>query len=161
MTFDPAAILAINWPVIFWNVAAVVLFFLGLFLILVILIQDSQGGGLGGSFGGGGGDSMLGARAQRGITKFTAVLGAIFAGMIVVLGAFHPGEGMIRPGDEDTAPALRETGAPVAPEERTALDILEPDAGSDAAVPQGGGGTTAPDAAGAGVEGSEDAGEDG
>ncbi len=46
-------------------------------LILVVLVQDDQGEGLGGIFGGGS-NTAFGSRSGNVLTRFTAVLAAIF-----------------------------------------------------------------------------------
>ncbi len=51
-------------------------------LILVVLLQDDQGEGIGGMFGGGG-STAFGARVGNVLTRFTAIVAAMF-----ILGAF-------------------------------------------------------------------------
>ncbi len=46
-------------------------------LIIIVLMQDEQGEGLGGLFGGGS-TTAFGSRSGNVLTKFTAILGAIF-----------------------------------------------------------------------------------
>jgi preprotein translocase subunit SecG len=53
-----------------------------LIMILVIMLQDDQGEGLGGLFGGGS-TTPFGSRSGNILTRFTAILGAIF-----IVGAF-------------------------------------------------------------------------
>ena len=53
-----------------------------LLMILVIMLQDDQGEGIGGLFGGGS-SSAFGSRSGNILTRFTAILGAIF-----IVGAF-------------------------------------------------------------------------
>ncbi len=48
-----------------------------LLLILIVLLQDEQGEGIGGIFGGGS-TTAFGSRSGNVLTKFTAILGAIF-----------------------------------------------------------------------------------
>lgn len=85
-----------------WNLGAILLFVIGFLLVVVILIQDSKESGLGGAFGSGmGGESILGARGQKGITHFTAILGAITGLLLIVLVvADHPGKASTFPGDQ-------------------------------------------------------------
>ncbi|MBN1442189.1 MAG: preprotein translocase subunit SecG [Planctomycetes bacterium] len=126
MTFDSLFILGSIWTTIFYVLGVVILFLSGLILVAAILLQDSKEGGLGGAFGGGGGgDSFLGAKAQRGITRFTAGLGIFFACLLLLLGKIDtPGTEEQRdlPGDPGTpalqAPADEETAlAPETPQE--------------------------------------------
>lgn len=121
MALEPLSLLAVEWGAFFWNFGALALFFMGLFLVLIILIQDSGGGGIGGTFGGGGGESILGARGQRGITRFTAVLGGTFAVLMLVLGACDPQQGSRLPGDPDGSTTIG-AGAEKPAEEEPAGD---------------------------------------
>lgn len=56
-----------------------------LILILMVLLQDEQGEGIGGMFGGGSA-TTFGSRSGNVLTRFTAILGAIF-----IFGAFGLG----------------------------------------------------------------------
>ena len=113
MTLAADAMLAWTWSQFIWNMGAGFLFLLGLILILVVLVQESSGGGIGGAFGGGGGDSVLGARGQRGVSRFTAMLGIIFAVLLMTLGKCDPNQQLRLPGDPEAGEALR---APEEPE---------------------------------------------
>ena len=83
MILDPTPFLAF-WNELLWGLAWFLIFILSFVLIVVVLMQDSKEGGLGGAFGSaGGGESFLGARGQREIVRFTAVI-AILLGVLVV-----------------------------------------------------------------------------
>jgi protein translocase SecG subunit len=90
-----------------WYAGAVILFLVTLILSLAVLVQDSQGGGIGGAFGASG-DSFLGARTQRGITKFTAYLGVIFGVLLLLLSQSHPSTNRSLEGDEKTTTPPKE-----------------------------------------------------
>ena len=111
MTAMPETILALAWSSFLWNFGAATVFFLAAVLVLVILIQDSKDGGLGGAFGGGGGDSLLGAKAQQGITRFTSILGIVLAVLLLCLGKFDPHIGPQKhPGDPDDGQVMQPIG---------------------------------------------------
>ncbi len=122
MALEPLSLLAVEWGAFFWNFGALALFFMGLFLVLIILVQDSGGGGIGGAFGGGGGESILGARGQRGITRFTAVLGGTFAVLMLVLGACDPQQRSKLPGDPPAGSTTIGAGAEKLGDEEPAGD---------------------------------------
>ena len=89
MTFDPSPILAaFSWGSVGWALLGCVIAFLALLMIItIIFLQDSKEGGLGGAFGSaGGGDALLGAGGQKGIVKVTAILGIVFAVLIIAWG---------------------------------------------------------------------------
>jgi len=81
-----------------------------LLLIAVILLQEGKGGGLAEAFGGAGAETF-GVKAH-GINKFTAVVGAVFLGLCVVLVK-------VRAGPEDSPPVFPDdpprTSAPPIP----------------------------------------------
>jgi preprotein translocase subunit SecG len=62
---------------IFSIILIVVFVIASLLFILIVLLQDEQGEGLGGIFGGGS-TTAFGSRSGNVLTKFTAILGAIF-----------------------------------------------------------------------------------
>jgi preprotein translocase subunit SecG len=65
------------------SIALLVIFVIGaLVLVLVILLQDEQGEGIGGLFGGAS-STPFGSRSGNVLTRFTAILGAVF-----LVGAF-------------------------------------------------------------------------
>jgi len=65
------------------NVVLVVIFVVSaLITILIILIQDDQGEGIGGMFGGGS-STPFGSRSGNVLTRFTAIIAAVF-----ICGAF-------------------------------------------------------------------------
>jgi preprotein translocase subunit SecG len=72
---------------IMWGLLTVVLILTCLLLILIILLQDPKSAGLSSAFGagGGGGDSLLGAQAQRGVSRLTAILATVFVVLSMVL----------------------------------------------------------------------------
>lgn len=78
------SVLAVTKLGVLWGFLAFLLGFISLALILIILIQDPKGGGLSSAFGGGpGGESLLGAQAQKDVTRFTGILSCAF--VIVLL----------------------------------------------------------------------------
>jgi preprotein translocase subunit SecG len=82
----PAPFLALGLLNVFWGLLAFLLVFLCLFLIAIILIQDPKGGGLSSAFGAGpGGDSILGAQAQKGVTRVTSVLFCILVAVTLAM----------------------------------------------------------------------------
>jgi preprotein translocase subunit SecG len=58
-------------------VVLVILVISAVLLVLLVLIQDEEGEGIGGLFGGGG-STPFGSRAGNVLTRFTAVLAAVF-----------------------------------------------------------------------------------
>ena len=72
---------------VMWGLLSVVLILTCLLLILIILLQDPKSAGLSSAFGAGGGgnDSLLGAQAQRGVSRLTAFLAVVFVVLAVVL----------------------------------------------------------------------------
>ena len=58
-------------------VLLVILVISAILLVLVVLVQDEQGEGIGGIFGGGS-NTAFGSRSGNVLTRFTAVLAAIF-----------------------------------------------------------------------------------
>src|ERR1041385_2983639 len=79
--------LAILWPNVIWNFLGFILVIVSLLLTIVILMQDSKGGGLTSAFGAGpGGESLLGARMQRDIARWTAILATIFGVLVIIMG---------------------------------------------------------------------------
>jgi protein translocase SecG subunit len=128
MTLESQSVLAIGWADLLWNLGAVAVFFLGVLMVVVILIQESKESGLGGAFGAGlTGDSLLGARGQKEIGRFTAVLAGVFALLIIVLGVTaNPNRVPVRPGDEASAPPA--AMGPAVGSEEAAGDLEEPEA---------------------------------
>lgn len=69
-----------------WGLLAAALVFVCILLVMVILLQDPKGGGLSSAFGAGpGGESVFGAQAQRGVTRFTGILTTIFMVLVTLL----------------------------------------------------------------------------
>ncbi|MHC1693383.1 MAG: preprotein translocase subunit SecG [Sphaerochaetaceae bacterium] len=67
------------------SVVIMVLFVIvSLLLILIVAIQSENGSGLGGIFGGGS-DSTFGSQSGRVVTRATAILGATFLVLALVL----------------------------------------------------------------------------
>jgi preprotein translocase subunit SecG len=61
-----------------------------LLMIAVILVQQPKGGGLSGALGGGGVENILGVRgAPTFFTKLTAIFGALFIVLSLVLSLLH------------------------------------------------------------------------
>ena len=58
-------------------VLLVILIISAILLVLVVLVQDDQGEGIGGIFGGGS-STAFGSRSGNVLTRFTAVLAAVF-----------------------------------------------------------------------------------
>ena len=70
-----------------WHALGVVVFLLSVVLILVIMVQDSKGAGLTSAFGAGpGGESLLGARMQRDIARYTSILATGFVLLVISMG---------------------------------------------------------------------------
>ena len=118
MILELTPFLAFFGPLL-WVLAGCLIFILAVILIVVILLQDSKDGGLGGAFGGGGmgGESLLGARGQKGVVKFTAIVGIVFGALVIVWGSLE-----IRIDDtsqfkagKDTADALSDPDADTEP----------------------------------------------
>lgn len=66
-----------------------ILFFIAaLILILLVMIQDEQGEGIGGIFGGGS-TTPFGSRAGNVLTRFTAIIAAVFLIVCVVIGLLN------------------------------------------------------------------------
>jgi preprotein translocase subunit SecG len=55
------------------------------FLILIVLLQRGEGGGLAGAFGGMGGESAFGVKGDKTFKKLTAIVGALFMVLAVVI----------------------------------------------------------------------------
>ena len=82
-----AMILAINWLTFCWHFLGVILILLCLFLTAIILMQDSKGAGLTSAFGAGpGGESLLGARMQKDVARWTAITAGIFGVIVLIMG---------------------------------------------------------------------------
>ena len=99
---------------VLYVLGAIVVSVIALLIIGIVLIQDSKEGGLGGAFGSGMGSEMLGARGQKDIARATSILGAIFAVLVVALGAADSScakEARLRTGDEETIRSLPEETA--------------------------------------------------
>jgi preprotein translocase subunit SecG len=71
---------------IFSGIVLVLLVIVTVALCGLILIQRGKGGGLAGAFGGGGVEQAFGTRATTLAQKATAVLGAIYLLLAVILG---------------------------------------------------------------------------
>jgi preprotein translocase subunit SecG len=65
-------------------IVLVILVISAVLLVLLILIQDEEGEGIGGLFGGGG-STPFGSRAGNVLTRFTAVLAAVFLSCTFIL----------------------------------------------------------------------------
>jgi len=86
ITFPLALVLA-TWLSFTWHFLGVIVVLLCLFLIAIILIQDSKGAGLTSAFGAGpGGESLLGARMQKDVARWTAITAGIFGVLVLVMG---------------------------------------------------------------------------
>lgn len=79
-----APMLAMGFLNMVWGLLAFFLVVLCLGMILIILIQDPKGGGLSNAFGAGG-ETVFGAQAQRGITRVTGVMTAIFLVLVLIM----------------------------------------------------------------------------
>src|SRR5262245_14293032 len=107
-------VLAVNWLNWVWNTLGVILVVISLLMIVVILIQDSKGAGLTSAFGAGpGGESLLGARMQRDVARWTAYFGIIFAAVVIAMGLL--GNCRARYGSAGTSGAKTPVEAPAAP----------------------------------------------
>jgi preprotein translocase subunit SecG len=102
------------WPVL-WHVLGVLLVLISLVLIVVILMQDSKGAGLTSAFGAGpGGESLLGARMQRDVARYTAYLTLIFTAIVIAMGLI--GNHIVRFGSVGAAGAQSSREAPASSE---------------------------------------------
>ncbi len=82
-----ATFLGVSWLGFFWNFLGAVLVLICLLLTIVILIQDSKGAGLTSAFGAGpGGESLLGARMQKDVARWTIYLATAFSVIVIVMG---------------------------------------------------------------------------
>jgi preprotein translocase subunit SecG len=80
-------LLAFSWLNFLWNFLGALLLLVSLILIIIILIQDSKGAGLTSAFGAGpGGESLLGARMQKDVARYTSYLAAVFAMIVIAMG---------------------------------------------------------------------------
>lgn len=62
-----------------------------LFLIIVVVAQESKQPGMGSAIGGGGAEGMMGGKSRGKdavLSKFTVVLGILFAVLCLVLGRY-------------------------------------------------------------------------
>jgi len=71
--------LAWTWTDVTWYLISAVLFFVICLMIGLILIQDSKDTGLTSAFGGGSSTALLGAKMQKELARFTAILGIVMA----------------------------------------------------------------------------------
>jgi protein translocase SecG subunit len=122
---------------VLWTFLAVVLVLVSLFMIVIILIQDSKGAGLTSAFGAGpGGESLLGARMQRDVARWTAYLGIIFGAVVIAMGLL--GNCRARYGSAGAAGAKAPTVlTPPAPSEGAAESTTAPSGGAPASPPAG------------------------
>jgi protein translocase SecG subunit len=82
-----AMILAVNWLTFCWHFLGVIVVLLCVFLTAIILMQDSKGAGLTSAFGAGpGGESLLGARMQKDVARWTAITAGIFGVLVLIMG---------------------------------------------------------------------------
>ncbi len=82
-----AMVLALSWLNILWHFFGVIVVLLCVFLTAIILMQDSKGAGLTSAFGAGpGGESLLGARMQKDVARWTAIVAGIFGVLVLVMG---------------------------------------------------------------------------
>jgi preprotein translocase subunit SecG len=88
-----------------------------IFLILIILLQEGKGGGFGEAFGGLASETF-GVKAS-GITRFTAILAAVFLGTAVFISMLQGRTGTVAAPGDMTQPAVEEeaTGSSVLPTE--------------------------------------------
>ncbi len=70
----------------FVGVLSTVYAFVCVFMIMIVLLQKGEGGGLAGAFGGMGGDSAFGVKGDKTFKKLTAVVGALFLFLAILLG---------------------------------------------------------------------------
>ncbi len=82
-----AMVLAFTWVGLIWNVLGFFLLVVSVMLIAIILVQDSKGAGLTSAFGAGpGGESLLGARMQKDVARYTAWIAGIFSVIVLAMG---------------------------------------------------------------------------
>jgi len=86
MVFATYGLLAVGFFDIIWNLLAVALGVISIVLIAIILIQDSKGAGLTSAFGAGpGGESLLGARMQKDVARWTIYISIVFTIIVIVM----------------------------------------------------------------------------
>jgi protein translocase SecG subunit len=82
-----APVFLASFASITWNVLGAILLIICFLLTIIILIQDSKGAGLTSAFGAGpGGESLLGARMQKDVARWTAILAGLFGVIVVIMG---------------------------------------------------------------------------
>jgi preprotein translocase subunit SecG len=105
-------VLLLAWSSVIWTLLAVVVFFICIILTAIILIQDSKDTGLTSAFGGaGGGSALMGARMQKDLAKLTAILGAILAISLLIMGFITTGSETQSFGAEGSTGAVEPTSA--------------------------------------------------
>ncbi len=111
-----AMVLAFTWVGLIWNVLGVILLVVSVMLIAIILIQDSKGAGLTSAFGAGpGGESLLGARMQKDVARYTAWIAFFFSAIVLamgLLGTYEREHSSAAATGANAAPANPEPGAP-------------------------------------------------
>ncbi len=81
-----AILLALDFASITWNLLAGILVLICIILITIILIQDSKGAGLTSAFGAGpGGESLLGARMQKDVARWTIYISIVFGTIVIIM----------------------------------------------------------------------------
>jgi len=123
-------------------VLLVILIISAILLVLVVLVQDEQGEGIGGIFGGGS-TTPFGSRSGNVLTRFTAILAAIFLFCILAIAWVNktPEVGNVigraraqslQGGQQQSwwvqtpAPATTDTGTPLVPGQQPTVPVPGP-----------------------------------
>src|SRR5437867_8655319 len=109
-----AKVLLLSTYSVTWHVLSFVVFVVSVLMVGVILIQDSKDTGLTNAFGGGGSsNALLGARMQKDLAKFPAILGILLSVCLMIMGLLDANRGRKSLGTVNAGPV--NSGAPATP----------------------------------------------
>jgi len=132
--------LAWTWTDVTWYLISAVLFFVICLMIGLILIQDSNDTGLTSAFGGGSSTALLGAKMQKELARFTAILGIVMAICLFSMGLIT---------SKSTVQSVGATGAVLPPP-----NLPDTGVGATGQNPFGGIGATPPGTSSSPIDGS-------
>jgi len=132
--------LAWTWTDVTWYLISAVLFFVICLMIGLILIQDSKDTGLTSAFGGGSSTALLGAKMQKELARFTAILGIVMAICLFSMGLIT---------SKSTVQSVGATGAVLPPP-----NLPDTGVGATGQNPFGGIGATPPGTSSSPIDGS-------